>query len=116
MTIENPFPRMLTLFRNGEGWTKRQGVLALEDGSWAYCSMGVLGLCLLVNRELWSSCCYLLAETITEQYPDRIIEEAIPITHFNDHPATTFDDVRVVFEKASLKFDQLQSLHVGEDE
>lgn len=55
----------------------------------------------------------LLAETIAEQYPDRLIpiENPIPVfvvTYFNDRVDTTFGDVTAVLEKAAVRWDEQQ--------
>lgn len=45
----------------------------------------------------------LLMEVIREQFPERLKRFSENIPTFNDHPDTTFEDVRLVIEKAAIK-------------
>jgi hypothetical protein len=96
---------------NTSGWC--QGFTRKSTGE--HCIMGAVGvlenslLQLLagtspspVYEEFVASC----ASVIHEQYPDRIGNSSVipavsAIVLFNDHPDTTFDDVRVVLEKVA---------------
>ena len=45
----------------------------------------------------------LIMEVIKEQFPERLNRFNQNIPSFNDHPDTTFEDVRLVIEKAAIK-------------
>lgn len=54
----------------------------------------------------------LLSDIILEQYPDRrhnlfAIDNVRQISFFNDHESTDFNDVETIFEKASVRLDEL---------
>jgi len=49
----------------------------------------------------------IVAEVVREQYPDRCGDSrSWPIAPFNDHPDTTFDDIRLVCEKAKIALEE----------
>lgn len=51
----------------------------------------------------------LINETIAAEYPERY--GAVGISRFNDHPATTIDDVVRVLEKSALRRDEVLPDH-----
>lgn len=50
----------------------------------------------------------LLENIVREQYPERLYSKKglCDVAAFNDHIRTTFDDVRTVFEKTAVKFEE----------
>lgn len=51
----------------------------------------------------------VLASVIGEHYPDRVNEQLFPdsvVWLFNDHADTTVDEVRMVLEKAAIRYDE----------
>lgn len=67
-------------------------------------SVCVVGACYEVGTRPTS----ILDKIASEQFPDRVNGERPlrAIAAFNDHPDTTLDDVRVVLEKADIKFQE----------
>ncbi len=59
----------------------------------------------------------LVRNVIESQFPERSAnvspgtanEHSVALFHFNDDPRTTFDDVRVVLEKAAVQVDEILS-------
>lgn len=52
----------------------------------------------------------ILDKIAIEQYPDRVKANSVnlrPIAQLNDHPDTTLDDIRMVFEKADIHSQEL---------
>ena len=93
------------------GWTKN----AFVDGSGRRCLQGALyeahGLCPFDEREVGrpvtgelAADVLLVNEVIESQFPERA--GGVGASRFNDHPATDFDDVLQVLEKAAVRKDE----------
>lgn len=68
-------------------------------------SVCALGAC--VDVDLTYEVTNVLDAVAEELYPDRYTPDGLrPIAAVNDHPDTTLDDMRVIFEKAQLRLDE----------
>lgn len=47
-----------------------------------------------------------LADIIRENYGDRVADTPFPVSRFNDHPDTTWQDIEMVLEKAQAKLEE----------
>ena len=104
MADENPFRAALEWFGpNGERWRKLNGghPWRRDEG----CAL--VAVSAVSSSPEWD-CASRLGRVIWEQYPDRVWDndDDMAVAHFNDHPDTTFDDVRTVFEKAAVRWDE----------
>lgn len=93
-------------FRDAFAYMQEHGMTKgeLEDVNGAVCA---LGACAAVG--VWSGT--LIDAVARELYPDRVHgdEEEVGLRYtaqVNDHPETTLDDIRVIFEKAQLRLDE----------
>ncbi len=94
MNDENPFRAALEWFGpNGERWRK-----ASMTADW-----GPDEGCALVPLPAGVGAMDLLGDLLREMYPKRYDKS---IGFWNDHPDTTFDDIRTVFEKAAVRWDE----------
>jgi hypothetical protein len=95
------------------GWHQGNYVNSDEDGN-------LIGVCMIgafrkaelyewSNWEFANPAFYMpVEEVIKEQFPDRLIYSGMEgIPAFNDHEDTTLDDVLLVLEKASIKYDEM---------
>jgi hypothetical protein len=90
----NTMNKALNLLRTC-GWTK--GNFYALDGS--YCVLGALSCVAVTSEEV-----RVLQAVIKEQFPDRGIHPGI--SFFNDAPETTFAEVEMVLEKASMQLEE----------
>jgi hypothetical protein len=101
---------MLELLPDAGSWTQDEYYL-YNTAFQAHCLVGAYGKVMhddagyYANRNPRGEYFRRLAGIIAEQYPERVIEEPRPclsnvVTSFNDHPDTTFEDIRIVLEKA----------------
>ncbi len=107
MTGENPFRAALEWFGpNGERWIK--GRTYDEEGNG--CAIGGLAFTLRALRRfsLYDAARDLLNETAGELFPDRCTNYwgTSPAAQVNDHELTIFDDIRALFEKAAIRFEE----------
>jgi hypothetical protein len=87
-----------------KGWIK--GHLRSDEGC---CLVGSLVNVLSPLEEMldaWDDMKAILGEVIKEQFPDRISPIRAPIPVFNDHPATTLEEVFSVLDKAQVRLEE----------
>lgn len=106
--------RALEKFEDGERWTKGSYFAYDNRMRTVQCLMGglILGYGYTDDStfatEDYLPCTTTIATVISEQFPDRLPSPEyrdVPTTvivEFNDNEFTTFDDVRLVLEKARL--------------
>ena len=102
---------------DGRRWTKGSPTGSHSD-EWIKgkaCVLGAIAEARGENRLTWtmydhdSSVLLTLSEVVDSQFHDRIgVQDGInKIWCFNDHPRTTYDDVRLVLEKAAIQLDEV---------
>lgn len=107
---ENPFRAALEWFGpNGERWChdgpgdrdwEKDGALVTGCSVLVFEAVGVFSKDL--RRRL--DC------VAADLFPDRAwVKDLTPSASVNDHPDTTFDDVRQVFEKAAIRWDEQEA-------
>lgn len=108
---ENPFRAALEWFGpNGERWGK--GEFVLPNGT--RCAYGALAEVLNVDIQSIGALPFIYEDQIDAAaealYPDRWGDEGLygprKTAAVNDHDETTFDDIRVIFEKAAVRWDE----------
>ncbi len=110
MNEQNPFRKALDWFGpNGERWAK--GGFVLGDARCAYGGLAlVLGVDVEETDRLPSPYEEIIDSTAQALFPDRWTEDWIvparKTASVNDHPDTTFDDIRTLFEKAAVRWDE----------
>ncbi len=114
MSDENPFRAALEWFGpHGERWG--QGSFVLDDGR--RCAYGGLAEVLRIDieqtgevyGEVYGPAAVLLDDLAHSFFPDRWdVDSAVArfTASVNDHPDTTFDDIRAIFEKAAVRWDE----------
>ena len=86
--------------QGGKKWIKRM----TRDGHGNMCILGSL------RSARMKKIIDLIAAEVRGHYPDRVLilsQATASVANFNDHPDTTFDDVRVVMEKADLRLEEM---------
>jgi hypothetical protein len=98
----NPYTEALKVLDGGNNWGQGSFV------DYNDCMISAIGA---VSRKFYDNDAILLMDGTCE-LPERIAEELFPgrgaqdaLYIFNDHEDTTWDDVRVVFEKAAVEYD-----------
>jgi isocitrate lyase len=88
---------------------RQQGEYSFTFSHVSYCLLGAYGKITHDSAAYYATrmprTAYIrrLAEIIREQYPERIADEMTVmnmVTSFNDHPETTYEDIRIVLEKS----------------
>jgi hypothetical protein len=107
----NPIEAVRARLDGGRKWHK--GELGDVDGDGSVC---VIGACQAVywsgaKHDAYTDIRDTIAAVVLEQYRDRVrnvdlMTGGSPIPSFNDHDATTFADVEVVLDKASVAWDE----------
>lgn len=113
--MTNPIEDVRAVLDGGNRWIKGQS----EDRQGNLCLLGAMGVC--VDSPEREQAEVLLAETIIEQYRDRIPTElmmnraalaltphqfhASVIAWFNDHADTEWSDIEVVTDKGAARWD-----------
>ena len=96
------------------GWSK--GRYVAPDGS--HCMLGALNVALGLPDEYVLGTSHpahtAIANVVAEQYPDRAcfyrqVDNSwdLSVATFNDDPDTTFDDIKLVLEKAAIALDEV---------
>lgn len=102
----NTIDRMLDHLRTN-GWTQGK----YERPSGACCILGA-HIAVTGSQKLGSAVTNEIGKVFYEQFPERAMytvaagAEYACVPDLNDHPDTTFDDVEMVLEKASLRLDE----------
>jgi len=85
-------------YTNGDGKVCMLGARQVAEGN---------GFGYLLDRDRdWYTA---VGEVIAEQFPERAVRKSEGLTSvamFNDHPATTFEDVEAVLEKAEIRLSE----------
>jgi hypothetical protein len=100
---------MLDILSGEEKWTQRQYYCYEWNGKESRCLLGAYGqvthddASYYSDRDARTVYARRLRDVISEQYSERtdgFSEPGVVIVQFNDHPDTTFEDIRIVLEKA----------------
>lgn len=88
---------------NGNKWHK--GGLYDRSDPTRVCVMGALNevsqwQCGVARYERRSELALLLTDVVVERYPDRVDATNGAVASFNDHPATTWEDMMLVLKEA----------------
>jgi hypothetical protein len=98
----NPYREALKILDNGNHWGQGWG---REEVDCMVSAMGFVSESYYGNASLLTNGTLLLPERIAaELFPDRC-DKSAALWVFNDHKDTTFEDVRVVFERAAVEYD-----------
>jgi hypothetical protein len=101
---------MLRMLDDGRGWCKQTYFRRIKDPDTGqlvgqYCLQGALHSLLGVQTWAAVDTRNAIVSILAEQYPERLDPRWLTIPSFNDHEATTWDDVRVVLEKLVARED-----------
>lgn len=101
---------MLRMLDDGRSWCKqtyRRWIKDPDTGQFVdqYCLQGALHDLLGMQTRAACDMRNAIVDVLTEQYPERLDPRWLTIPSFNDHEATTWDDVRVVLEKLAVRED-----------
>lgn len=80
------------------------GHVAVASGKYDAVGLNFNGISITDDNEV-TKAVKILGEIVLEQFPDRVFYENF--VGFNDHSATTEDEVVMVLEKAAVKFDEM---------
>ncbi len=99
---------LLELFDKPEKWTKRNYARDINNNSVGYRSKDAVCFCLKggIYHLYENSDVYIVTwqeaikKVIKQKYPERAVTSNCPITQFNDHPDTKFNDIIEVIRAA----------------